>query len=107
MEDQEHELQPQQQTETISLPLPLGINNLFALKKGGFILFGTATFASGTVTITDSRIRGGSKAFLSYDVAAKALSSSGTLSGACTDGQLVIKSTSGSDASDVAYLIIL
>ena len=48
-----------------------------------------------------------SKAMLSYDAAANPLSNPGSLSAACSDGQLDIESTDASDASDVAYLIVL
>ena len=91
----------------MELSFPLTSNDLFALKKGGFILSGTTTLASGAATLSDRRIKPSSKALLGYDVAAKALTHPGILSGACSDGELSIASTSATDASDVAYLIIL
>lgn len=89
------------------LPFPLDIDSLHSLKKGGFILFGRTTLASGAATVEDRRIQPSSKALVSYDATDSALSNSGTLSVALSAGQLDIASTDGSDASDVSYLIIL
>lgn len=87
----------------INLPFPLDLKTRFALKKGGFILSGTATLASGTVTVTDRRIQASSVATISY----KTHSSPGRLRAACTDNTLTITSDSATDASEVAYIIVL
>lgn len=85
-----------------ALNLPLNIDTIFALKNGGFLTFGIATLASGTVTVLDHRIRSVSTPHLTY----KTHSSQGVLRAVCTDGTLTIASTSGTDASEVHYLII-
>lgn len=86
-----------------SLSFPLDLKTIFALKKGGFILSGSATLASGTVVVSDRRIQASSVAIISY----KTNSSPGTLRAACTDGTLTITSSSATDASEVAYLVVL
>jgi len=93
------------------LPHPLDIDTLFALKTGGFILFGSATLASGVVTVEDRRIKASSIAVVTYQAPG---GTTGTnLKAACTDGTLTITAvnTSGStvntDTSSVSYLIIL
>jgi hypothetical protein len=93
------------------LPFPLDIDTLHSLKDGGFILAGTATLASGTVTISDRTIRNGSVPFVSYAVPA---GTTGTnLKAVCAQGSLTITaigtggSTVTTDTSEVSYLIFL
>lgn len=93
------------------LSSPLDIDTLFALKKGGFILTGSATLASGVATVVNSRIRGNSTAVVTY------LTPAGTtganLKAVCADGSLTITAiatdgtTVTTDTSEVSYLIIL
>lgn len=85
------------------LLFPLDQNTRFTLKKGGFILSGSATLASGTVTVTDRRIQASSVATVSY----KTHSTPGRLRAACTDNTLTITSDNAADASEVSYLVIL
>ena len=93
--------------EKPTLPFPLDPNTRHSLKNGGFIITGRVSLSSGSVTVSDPRIRASSLAFVTYDETDTALSSSGTLSVTVADGSLTIDSTNGSDASDVSYLIIV
>lgn len=81
---------------------PLHVDTIFALKNGGFLTLGTATLASGTVTVEDRRIRTTSTVLVTY----KTHSSQGVLLALPADGSLAITSTSATDASVVQYLII-
>ena len=93
------------------LPNPLSIDDLFALRSGGFILYGTANLSSGTYVISDHRIQASSIPLVSL------IAPGGTMGAnykaACTLGALTItavktdKSTETSDTSTVSYLIIL
>jgi hypothetical protein len=91
----------------IGLTFPLNADALFALNKGGFILAGKTTLASGTASVADRRIQLSSVAFLTYNTTDNALSSSGTLSAGIAQGTLTITSSDSSDASDVYYIVIL
>ncbi len=106
------ETQPQNSPQqTSSLPFPLDRESIFALKKGGFILAGTATLVSGTVTISDPRIQTGSIAIPAY---ASPSGTTGTnLKAVAAQGSLTItaintsRATVTTDVSKVSYLIIL
>lgn len=95
----------------LSFSFPLRRNDLFALKQGGFILSGTATLASGTVTVSDRRIQPSSVAIVSYKTPAGTLGTN--LKGLTAAGSLAItavatdRSTVTTDTSAVSYLIIL
>lgn len=89
------------------LPFPLDIDTLHSLKVGGFILSGRVSLSSGAATLEDRRIKPSSIPLVSYDTTENATSNPGILSAVCAAGQLDIASSSGSDASDAAYLIIL
>lgn len=98
-------------TDTRALPFPLDIDSLHSLKSGGFILFGTATLVSGTVTLNDKRIKMGSIPIASYSTPA---GTTGTnLKAVCTQGSLAITAvgTTGSkvttDTSVVSFFIVL
>ena len=93
------------------LPFPLDQNTRFALKKGGFILSGTAVLASGTVTVSDQRIQTGSVPLISYVTPG---GTTGTnLKAVVAQGSLTITAvnTSGTavttDTSTVSFLIVL
>lgn len=93
------------------LRFPLDFESLFALKKGGFILSGTVDLSSGVATIEDRRIQPSSVAIVSYTAPDGTLGAA--LTAACAAGTVTITSvksdltTETSDASTVAYLIVL
>lgn len=93
------------------LPFPLPSTDIFSLTKGGFILAGSATLASGTVAVSDRRIQPSSVALVSYTVPG---GTTGTnLKAVCTAGTLTITAvgtggaTVTTDTSTVVYLVIL
>ena len=93
------------------LPFPLDINTIFALKNGGFILFGTLTLSSGVGTVTDGRIQASSVALVTYKTPG---GTTGTnLKAGCTEDTLTVTAvnTSGTtvttDTSVVSYLVII
>ena len=94
-----------------ALPYPLDINTLFALKTGGFVLFGTAVLDTGVATVTDHRIRASSIVIACYTAPNGTMGAN--LKAVCAQGSLTItavksdKSTETSDTSTVAYIVIL
>lgn len=96
---------------TQSLATPLDINTLHALKKGGFILFGTLTLVSGVATVTDRRIQTGSVSIVSYATPAGTMGAN--LKAACAQGTLTVTSvksdatTQTADTSKVAYFLVI
>ena len=91
-----------QKAQPQPLTTPLHIDTIHALKTGGFLTLGSATLASGTVTVEDRRIRTTSTALVTY----KTHSNEGSLLALCADGSVAITSNDGTDASEVQYLII-
>lgn len=98
-------------SEPRELSFPLSINTLHALKRGGFILTGTATLASGVATVAHDRIRGNSTPSVSYSEPAG--TTGANLKAVCTNGTLTITAvgtdgtTVTTDVSVVSYFIVL
>lgn len=84
------------------LPFPIDEYSKLSLKSS-FMALGTATLVAGTATVNDTRIRGNSIAFLTFKTAG---GTQGFLRATIADGSLTITSSSGTDTSDVYYLII-
>lgn len=85
------------------LPFPLDIDTLQALKKGGLFLYGSVTLSSGTASVVNQRIQTSSIPLVGY----KTHSNQGALRAAAAQGSITITSSSGTDGSEVWYLILL
>lgn len=87
----------------MAIDFPLSPDDVYALKNGGLILSGTVTLASGTVDITHRAIKGTSVPLVSY----KTNTNAGTLRSVASKGSVTVTSSSGSDASEVYYIILI
>lgn len=112
MEEKGNEIQKEaDQKATEGLSFPLSQKDLFALRKGGFIVYGTATLSSGTVAVTDRRIQASSIAFATYKTPAGTMGSN--LKAVCTANTLTLTAvkldttTETSDTSTVGYLVLI
>lgn len=97
--------------ENKELTFPLTPDTIFTLTHGGFVLVGKATLSSGTITVTNHRIKASSVALASYETPG---GTTGTnLKAVCSDGSLAITGvdTSGStvttDTSTVSYVVFM
>jgi hypothetical protein len=67
------------------------------------LITGTAVLVAGTVTVTDANIKAGALCFITRTVDGGSI---GSYKAPCSAGSVVITSTSGTDTSTVAYLIV-
>jgi hypothetical protein len=110
-ENRVREIAREEAAKARRLPMPLDLNTLFSLRKGGFLLFGTLTLASGVATLEDSRIQPSSTPVVSH------VSPDGTvgaaLTASCTSGTLTVTAvkndttTETLETSEVAYIVVL